>query len=60
MIAAPLARGDRWHSLANNLADVYFSANEDANDLERFWQGGATLAAGTGITRQIDPRTRAA
>jgi Mg-chelatase subunit ChlD len=40
-------------SLANNLADVYFAANEDAGDLERFWQGGSTLASGGTVTRQI-------
>ncbi len=33
-------------SIANSLADVYFSANEDAAGLERFWQGGDTLNAG--------------
>lgn len=40
-------------SLANNLADVYFSAVENANELERFWQGGSTLGAGATVTRSI-------
>jgi Mg-chelatase subunit ChlD len=40
-------------SLANNLADAFFAANEEADDLERFWQGGSTLAAGAGVTRNV-------
>ena len=40
-------------SLANNLADVFFAANENADDLERFWQGGATLGSGDEVTRNI-------
>jgi Mg-chelatase subunit ChlD len=40
-------------SLANNLADVYFAANEHANGLERFWQDGDTLRGGGSTTQDI-------
>ena len=40
-------------SLANNLADAYFAANEEAGGLERFWQSGSTLPAGADVTRNV-------
>ncbi|WP_028645533.1 choice-of-anchor X domain-containing protein [Nocardioides sp. URHA0020] len=40
-------------SLANNLADVYFSATEDSAGLERFWQDGDTLPGGGSTVPEI-------
>jgi len=40
--------------LANALASVYFAANENAGDLERFWQDQGNLAAGGTTSRTID------
>lgn len=41
-------------SLANQLANIYFASNEDAGDLQRFWDRSGTLAAGAVTTRVID------
>lgn len=51
---APSAITSGSAGLANALANVYFAANENAGDLERFWQEQGTLAAGATTTRTIN------
>lgn len=48
------AAGFGGSSLANQLANYYFTSNEDAGDLQRFWDASGSLPSGAVTTRVID------